>query len=81
VVLSIQERYSSRDKYMGKIAQAAKTLVDRRYLPLQDVPDLIDFAAEQYDWAKLWENTDKRELKTWLLSPSGRRFARSSLRE
>jgi hypothetical protein len=49
--LSIEERYQSRDEYIGKVAQAALTLVNQRYLLPQDVPDMIDFAAKQYDWS------------------------------
>jgi Alpha/beta hydrolase domain len=49
--LSMEERYRSRDEYLGKIALAAKKLVDQRYLLPQDLPDMIDFAAAQYDWA------------------------------
>jgi hypothetical protein len=49
--LSIEERYSSRDQYVGKVALAARKLVENRYLLREDVPDVIDFAIAQYDWA------------------------------
>lgn len=49
--LSIEERYASRDQYVGKVALAARKLVESGYLLAQDVPDVIDFAAAQYDWA------------------------------
>ncbi len=49
--LSIEERYSSRDQYVGKVALAAKKLVESGYLLGEDVPDVIDFAVAQYDWA------------------------------
>ena len=49
--LSIEERYSSRDQYVGKVALAARKLVETRYLLREDVPDVIDFAVAQYDWA------------------------------
>ncbi len=49
--LSIEERYTSRDQYIGKIALTAGKLVENRYLLREDVPDVIDFAVAQYDWA------------------------------
>jgi hypothetical protein len=49
--LSIEERYASRDQYVGRVAQAARKLVENRYLLREDVPDVIDFAVTQYDWA------------------------------
>ena len=49
--LSIEERYRSRDQYVGKVAIAAGMLVKGGYLLAQDVPDVIDFALSQYDWA------------------------------
>jgi hypothetical protein len=49
--LSIEERYTSRDQYVGKVALAARKLVENRYLLREDVPDVIDFAIAQYDWA------------------------------
>ena len=49
--LSIDERYRSRDEYVGKFAAAATDLVDRGYLLADDVADLLKHAAEHYDWA------------------------------
>jgi len=49
--LSLEERYASRDQYVGKVALAARKLVENRYLLREDVPDVIDFAVTQYDWA------------------------------
>jgi len=48
---SIEERYASRDQYVGKVALAAKQLVENGYLLAEDVPDVIDFAVAQYEWA------------------------------
>jgi hypothetical protein len=48
---SIEERYSSREQYLGKVIEAARQLIrDRFWLP-EDLPDLIDQAGRQYDWA------------------------------
>jgi hypothetical protein len=49
--LSMEERYASRDEYLGKVALAARKLVENRYLLREDVPDVIDFALAEYDWA------------------------------
>ncbi len=48
---SIAERYPSRDAYLGRIAQAAVTLVKERYLLAEDVADLIAQAGVHWDWA------------------------------
>src|SRR5262245_3075065 len=49
--LSIEERYRSRDEYVGKAAAAALDLVERGYLLQDDVADLLRHAAEHYDFA------------------------------
>jgi hypothetical protein len=49
--LSIEERYSSRDQYMGRIAVVARQLISERFLLPSDLPDQIDEAAKFYDWA------------------------------
>jgi len=49
--LSIDERYRSRDEYVGKSAAAALDLVAKGYLLSEDVADLIRHAGEHYDWA------------------------------
>jgi hypothetical protein len=49
--LSIEERYTSREQYVGKAALAAQRLVNQRYMLAQDVADSVDFAARQWDWA------------------------------
>lgn len=48
---AIDERYPSRDAYLGRIAQAAVSLVRDGYLLAEDVPDLITQAASHWDWA------------------------------
>jgi len=49
--LSIEERYRNRDEYVGKVAAAALDLVERRYLLQEDVADLLQHAAEHYNFA------------------------------
>jgi hypothetical protein len=49
--LSIEERYRSRDEYVGKFAAAALDLVKQGYLLDEDVVDLLKRAVEHYDWA------------------------------
>jgi Alpha/beta hydrolase domain len=48
---AIDERYQNRDVYLGRIAQAAVSLVRDGYLLAEDVPDLITQAAAHWDWA------------------------------
>ena len=55
--LSIEERYRSRDEYVGKFAAAALDLVERGYLLAEDVADLLKHAVEHYDWAMLPRGT------------------------
>jgi hypothetical protein len=50
---SIEERYASREEYLGRIAVAAVALVDDRVLLAEDVPDIIRRAASHYDWAMM----------------------------
>ena len=49
--LSIEERYRSRDEYVGRFAAATLDLVTRGYLLSEDVADLLKHAVEHYDWA------------------------------
>jgi hypothetical protein len=48
---SIEERYRTRDEYVGKYAASALDLVERGYLLAEDVADLLRHAAAHYDWA------------------------------
>ncbi len=48
---SIEERYASREDYLGRIALAAVALVDEGYLLPEDVPAILQRAAAHYDWA------------------------------
>jgi Alpha/beta hydrolase domain len=49
--LSIEERYGSRDDYLGRYAAATLDLVDRGYLLPEDVADLLRHAIDHYAWA------------------------------
>jgi len=57
--LSIEERYKSRDEYVGKFAAAALDLVRQGYLLEEDVADQLKHAIEHYDWA-VAGNTTRR---------------------
>ncbi len=48
---SIEERYASREDYLGRIAMAAVALVKDGYLLADDTPEIIQRAADHYDWA------------------------------
>jgi hypothetical protein len=49
--LSIAERYSSRDEYMGKFAEAAMKLVRERFLLREDLPGLLE--RGEREWAEV----------------------------
>ena len=49
--LSVEERYATKDVYLGKIAAAAKELVAGRFLLARDVPDVLAHASAHWDWA------------------------------
>jgi hypothetical protein len=48
---SMEERYSSKEQYLGKVVAAARQLIAERLWLAEDLPDLIDQAGIQYDWA------------------------------
>ncbi|HKW56221.1 MAG TPA: alpha/beta hydrolase domain-containing protein [Candidatus Acidoferrum sp.] len=47
--LSIGERYSSRDEYMGRFAEATLTLVREGFLLKEDVPALLERGQREWD--------------------------------
>jgi hypothetical protein len=49
--ISLEERYTSRDQFLGKTTLAARQLLTDGFLLAEDIPDLIDQALLQYDWA------------------------------
>lgn len=48
--LSIEERYNSREQYLGKFTIAARRLIADGFLLPEDLPDAIDRALVFYDW-------------------------------
>ena len=46
---SLAARYAGRDDYLDQIRQAARDLVERRYLLAQDIEVCVDIAATRYD--------------------------------
>jgi hypothetical protein len=48
---SIEERYPSREDYLGRISLATVALVDEGFLLAEDVPAIIRRAATHYEWA------------------------------
>jgi hypothetical protein len=48
--LSVEERYRSREEYLGRVALAAVSLVRQRLLLAEDVPRVIERAAAHWDW-------------------------------
>ncbi len=47
--LSIEERYSGRTEYLGRVAVAATELAERGYVLEQDVAELIRIAGQHWD--------------------------------
>jgi Alpha/beta hydrolase domain len=47
---SIEERYRSREEYLGRASAAALALVRDRLLLPEDVPAVLDRAAAHWDW-------------------------------
>jgi hypothetical protein len=48
--LSIEERYNSRVDYVRRVDEAAKKLVQARYLLQEDVPPIVEAAGQHWDW-------------------------------
>ncbi len=48
--LSIEERYASKEQYLELVEQAARKLVDQRYLLEEDLVTITGQAAEHYDF-------------------------------
>src|SRR5581483_3414890 len=46
---AIEERYASRDEYLTKVRDAADALVAKGYLLIDDVPPLVQRAADEWD--------------------------------
>ena len=50
---SIEERYESRAQYLGLIAQEAMTLIEDGYLLDEDLAEILELAAVQWDYHML----------------------------
>jgi hypothetical protein len=48
--LSVEERYRGRTDYLGRVAEAALSLVRERFLLPEDVPCVLERAAAHWDW-------------------------------
>jgi hypothetical protein len=46
---SVAERYSSREQYLGKYAEATKKLVQQRFLLSEDVPMMLERGGREWD--------------------------------
>jgi len=47
--LSIEERYSSKEEYLAKFEQAARSLAGQGYLLMSDVPPLVQRGSAEWD--------------------------------
>jgi hypothetical protein len=48
--LSVEERYRSREEYLGRVAAAAVALARQRLLLPQDVAPVLERASAHWDW-------------------------------
>ena len=46
---SIEERYLSKEDYLGRVKQAAEALVQQGYLLAEDLPTVAEQASQRYD--------------------------------
>jgi hypothetical protein len=46
---SIEERYVSKEDYLGRVKQAAEALVQQGYLLAEDLPTVTEQASQRYD--------------------------------
>jgi Alpha/beta hydrolase domain len=51
---SLEERYQSRDQYLGLVSKAANDLVQSGYLRQEDLPSVVEHAGREWDLA--WSN-------------------------
>jgi hypothetical protein len=47
---AVQERYQSRDQYLGLVSKAAADLVEKGYLLKDDVPRIVQQAGARWDY-------------------------------
>jgi hypothetical protein len=48
--LSVEERYGKRAEYVRRVEEAAKQLVQERYLLQEDVASIVEAAGQHWDW-------------------------------
>jgi alpha/beta hydrolase family protein len=48
--LSVEERYGTRAEYVRRVEEAAKKLVQERYLLQEDVAPIVEAAGQHWDW-------------------------------
>jgi hypothetical protein len=46
--LSIAERYKSQQEYMGKFEQAARKLIEQRFLLQEDLPAILERGNQEW---------------------------------
>ncbi len=48
---SLEESYDSKDDYLGRVRDAAESLVEDGYVLREDVEGIVERAGEKWDWA------------------------------
>ena len=46
---SIEERYTSREDFLGRVEAAGRALIGQRYLLAEDLSSVLDRAAQHWD--------------------------------
>ena len=57
--LSVEERYSNRADYVHRVEDAAKKLVEERYLLQEDMPAIVEAAGQHWDWTMTSPTTNQ----------------------
>ena len=48
--LSIAERYSSKEEFLRQVEEAARTLIDERYMLDEDLDRVVEQAGSKFDY-------------------------------
>jgi hypothetical protein len=56
---SVEERYQSRDQYLGLISKAATTLVEQGHLLTADLPRIVEQAGIRWDYVTAASTSQK----------------------
>ena len=58
---AVDERYQSREQYLGLISKAATELVEKGYLLKDDVPRIVEQAGTRWDYVTAGSRTTSQQ--------------------